>query len=159
MKTLMLLFLLVGTFSCGKNENKKFVQIPERSTDPVVTPEYLNLFNNYRMQLGLRPLTYSPIIEEVAAGHSLWMSQGLGRFGHYGWKSRCRKLNRELRSDMCGEIIAFGQKSPEAVLQAWIDSPSHRKSLENPEWTHTGLGLVWNSKGRPYWTQVFVRID
>lgn len=157
MKTLIALMLLT-LVGCGKTE-KKSVLIPEGRRDEVTTPGYVQLVNEYRSKLGLSVLTYSPMIEELAQGHSLWMSQGPGRFGHYGWKNRCKQLRRELRSDMCGEIVAFGQKTPESVLEAWLGSPSHRRTIENPEWTHTGVGLVYNSDGRPYWTQVFIRIN
>lgn len=52
-----------------------------------------------------------------------------------------------------GENIAMGQKTPEEVVQAWMNSEGHRKNMLNPNFTHIGVGYV--SQGN-YWTQEFI---
>ena len=49
---------------------------------------------------------------------------------------------------LIGENIAHGLSSPQQVLRAWIDSPSHCKTLMAPEFTETGLGTQ-----EGYWVQ------
>lgn len=34
----------------------------------------------------------------------------------------------------------------------------HRRELENPAFTHTGLGIFKDGKGVIYWTQMMVRL-
>lgn len=109
------------------------------------------------MKLGLKPLTYSDTVEELALEHSHWMSKS-NQFGHAGWKERCRKLRSEESAVNCGEIVARGQESAESVLEAWLSSSPHKKSIENPEWTHTGIGVAEDADGRKYWTQMFIKI-
>lgn len=52
-----------------------------------------------------------------------------------------------------GENIAQGQRTPEKVIQAWMDSPGHRANILNPSYTHVGVGYVENGN---YWTQEFI---
>jgi uncharacterized YkwD family protein len=52
-----------------------------------------------------------------------------------------------------GENIAMGQRSPEEVVQAWMNSEGHRKNILNGEFTHIGVGYVEEGN---YWTQMFI---
>ena len=159
MKIFLILMVLSGLVSCGKDSQDSKPVITIRPVKPAPsTQNYIDVVNDYRAKIGLRPFVYSPIITEVAFGHSRFMAEGYGRFGHGGWRSRCAKLRNEMRSDMCGEIVAMGQKTPEAVLEAWLGSPAHRSAIENPRYTHTGVGVAKNAEGRLYWTQMFVEL-
>lgn len=53
-----------------------------------------------------------------------------------------------------GENIAQGQRSPQEVVQAWMDSPGHRANILNGKFTHIGVGYV---KTGNYWTQQFIQ--
>lgn len=159
MKIMLLSFLLVLTSGCGKNSSGQGLERSQNEvTDGKLEADYLKLLNNYRTSLGLRELRYLKNIEGVASEHSAYMASGPGRLGHRGWKERCRRLNIENQSRSCGEIVAAGQTSPQAVLEAWVNSPSHRRMIESPQFTHTGLGIRKNDRGRIYWTQLFVEI-
>ena len=54
-----------------------------------------------------------------------------------------------------GENIASGQKTPEIVVNAWMNSPGHRANILSSNFNKIGVGYVTNSSGRPYWTQIF----
>ncbi len=54
-----------------------------------------------------------------------------------------------------GENIASGQKTPEAVVTAWMNSPGHRANILSTNFGRIGVGYVTNSNGTPYWTQMF----
>lgn len=155
MRTFFFWILLVVLVSCGQNDSNSS---KTRIREPVSDSGYFFLVNEYRMKLGLRPLTYSENIEDLALEHSEWMSDH-SRFGHMGWRERCRKLRSELEAINCGEIVARGQETAEDVLEAWLSSPPHKKSIENPDWTHTGVGVSTAEDGRKYWTQMFVKIQ
>ncbi|MBO5907020.1 MAG: LysM peptidoglycan-binding domain-containing protein [Clostridia bacterium] len=52
-----------------------------------------------------------------------------------------------------GENIAKGQRTPEAVVNAWMNSPGHRANILNSSYTHIGVGYV---KDGNIWTQMFI---
>jgi uncharacterized YkwD family protein len=52
-----------------------------------------------------------------------------------------------------GENIAMGQRSPEEVVNAWMNSEGHRKNILSSNFTHIGVGH--NADGN-YWTQMFI---
>ncbi|OLR26841.1 CAP domain-containing protein [Bacillus cereus] len=52
-----------------------------------------------------------------------------------------------------GENIAQGQRTPEEVVQAWMNSAGHRTNILNNDFTHIGVGYVENGN---YWTQQFI---
>ncbi|WP_163538778.1 S-layer homology domain-containing protein [Gracilibacillus sp. YIM 98692] len=52
-----------------------------------------------------------------------------------------------------GENIAKGQRTPEEVVNAWMNSQGHRANILNENFTHIGVGFV--DQGN-YWTQQFI---
>jgi len=54
-----------------------------------------------------------------------------------------------------GENIAAGQGTPEAVVNAWMNSSGHRANILSSNFSKIGVGYVTSSSGRPYWTQIF----
>ncbi len=52
-----------------------------------------------------------------------------------------------------GENIAMGFETPEAVVEAWMNSPGHRTNILNVNFTQIGVGYV---KDGHYWTQDFI---
>lgn len=53
-----------------------------------------------------------------------------------------------------GENIAYGQRTPEQVVNAWMGSAGHRENILNNDFTHIGVGFVENGN---YWTQMFIK--
>lgn len=54
-----------------------------------------------------------------------------------------------------GENIAKGQKTPEAVMNGWMNSSGHRANILSSTYTHIGVGYAKDSKGNTYWVQIF----
>jgi len=52
-----------------------------------------------------------------------------------------------------GENIAQGQRTPEEVVQAWMNSAGHRANILNNGFTHIGVGYIESGN---YWTQQFI---
>jgi uncharacterized protein YkwD len=65
---------------------------------------------------------------------------------------------------VCGENIAYGKnmfKTPEEVFQAWMDSPSHRENILNPDFECAAFGLSIlkvESDTYYYWSQEFAKL-
>lgn len=161
------LILMSLAVACGKGfekqKSKKETNRQEQDSEDSISIQalqYLDLVNAHRVKMKLAPLTYNPIIEDVARSHSKAMALGSRPFGHMGFSSRCRQIKNRLGPYvLCGEIVAMGQKNPKEVFRAWLNSPRHRREIENPDFTHTGLGIVKDNKGTIYWTQMMVELD
>lgn len=54
-----------------------------------------------------------------------------------------------------GENIAYGQKSAEAVMEAWMNSEGHRNNILSEKYTHIGVGC-YESGNTLYWVQLFI---
>lgn len=54
----------------------------------------------------------------------------------------------------CGENIAFGYATPEAVVDAWQQSPGHCRNLMSASFDEIGVGMFDGGTGI-YWTQNF----
>tara|TARA_R110000772_G_scaffold20466_2_gene56797 strand:+ start:90589 stop:91092 length:504 start_codon:yes stop_codon:yes gene_type:complete len=53
-----------------------------------------------------------------------------------------------------GENVAFGYATAESAVNAWLNSPSHRRAIEG-NYTHTGFGVIKGSNGGYYFTELF----
>ena len=61
-----------------------------------------------------------------------------------------------VRYGWAGENIAAGQDTPEAVVNAWMNSPGHRANILNEHFNHLGVGChTTNTAYRIYWVQMF----
>ena len=54
-----------------------------------------------------------------------------------------------------GENIAWGQDSPEKVMEDWMDSDGHRANILREDFDAIGVGCYRDSGGRLYWVQLF----
>ena len=130
--------------------------IPEKNASAAsYEQEVIRLVNEHRKKNGLSPLTYDWQLARVARYKSQDMKDNR-YFSHtspvYGSPFQMMKsFGISYRS--AGENIARGQKTPAAVVDAWMDSPGHRKNILNPSYTHIGVGYVADGS---YWTQMFV---
>jgi uncharacterized protein YkwD len=54
-----------------------------------------------------------------------------------------------------GENVAWNQKNPAQVVEAWMNSEGHRANILKKEYEEIGVAVAKNAKGEPYWVQVF----
>ena len=128
------------------------------TTDATVTSyekEVIRLVNEIRAQNGLRALTYDWELSRVARYKSQDMKDNR-YFSHtsptYGSPFQMMKsFGISYRS--AGENIAKGQRTPQAVVDAWMNSSGHRANILNAAYTHIGVGYVADGN---YWTQMFI---
>lgn len=55
-----------------------------------------------------------------------------------------------------GENIAYGQRSPEEVVNAWMNSAGHRANIMSTNFTTIGIGYYQTPNGTKYWSQLFL---
>ena len=133
------------------------INIP--TVDTAVTAyeqEVIRLVNEIRVQNGLKPLTYDWELSRVARIKSQDMKDNR-YFAHnspvYGTPFQMMK-NFGISYRSAGENIAKGYATPQAVVNAWMNSSGHRANILNGNFTHIGVGYV---AGGNYWTQMFIR--
>ena len=132
------------------------LNIPEKDDEAsAFEQEVIRLVNEIRLNNGLGALTYDWELARVAEYKSRDMRER-GYFSHtsptYGSPFQMMKsFGLSYRS--AGENIAMGYKTPEAVVNAWMNSSGHRANILNSSFTHIGIGYI---KDGNYWTQMFI---
>jgi uncharacterized YkwD family protein len=112
------------------------------------------LVNEQRAANGLAPLTLSAELSDVARAKSQDMRDN-NYFSHtsptYGSPfDMLATFGISYRT--AGENIAMGYATPEAVVNAWMNSSGHRANILNSSYTQIGVGYVADGN---YWTQLF----
>ena len=127
-------------------------------TASAIEKQVLDLVNAERAKYGLSALTWADDLANIARAHSQDMIRR-NYFDHTDPDGRSpfdRLKNAGIRYRYAAENIAYGQKSPAAVMNAWMNSSGHRKNILNANLKEIGVGAVSSSGGTIYWTQLFV---
>ena len=130
----------------------------EQTTGGVISAyeaEVIRLVNEIRRQNGLGELTASAELSHVARLKSQDMHDK-GYFDHnsptYGSAfDMLRSFG--ISYGTAGENIAYGYSTPQAVVDAWMNSSGHRANILNASYTQIGVGHVQDGN---YCTQIFV---
>lgn len=126
--------------------------------DPVAMEDrVLELENQHRVALGLKPLEEFPAVYKYAEAHNAYMISK-NKLSHDNFESRAEKVAEESHAIRVSENIAGNYYSAEGVLQGWLESSDHRKALEG-EFSHTSLSISLDRTGRPYFTQLFMKVE
>ena len=122
-------------------------------TDWEMANEILDLINDHRMELGLNPLQKDiRHASAIAVEHTQYMIEQRS-ISHDGFGERAQYL-KDRGAGSVGENVAVGYTKAETVVQAWLNSPGHRETIEG-HYTHTGFGVMQNAQGIFYYTQMF----
>jgi len=132
------------------------LNIPTTDTSVVsYEQEVIRLVNEKRAQNGVKPLTYNWELSRVARYKSQDMKDNR-YFSHtspvYGSPFQMMK-SFGIGYRTAGENIAKGQTTPQAVVNAWMNSAGHRANILNASFTEIGVGYVADGS---YWTQMFI---
>lgn len=118
--------------------------------------QVVKLVNQERAKAGLSPLS----ISQPAASAALVRSKEIeGAFSHTrpnGSSFSTALTEQGVRYRSAGENIAWGQRTPEQVMEAWMNSAGHRANILNAKFTSIGVGCYRNASGVYYWTQLFI---
>lgn len=149
--SILLIFLSLSPAVFAKEKSYQDTRAFER--------EVIRLVNVERAKVGLKPLSENVKLSKVARIKSQDMINKK-YFSHYSptYGSPFDMMKKfGIRFRAAGENIAMGQKTPKEVMNAWMNSAGHRRNILNPNFTQIGVGVAKDSKGRLYWTQMFIR--
>jgi uncharacterized protein YkwD len=111
----------------------------------------LCLLNGERADHGLAPLTPNSRLAAAAkayaadlVAHSYFSHIGRDGSGLFDRVDRTGYLPRDA-GWVLGENLAWGTgglATPGSIMQAWMNSPGHRKNILNPDFREVGIGIV-----------------
>lgn len=123
------------------------------STQSDFATQVVKLVNAERAKAGLNALTSDALLDKVAVAKVKDMSNN-NYFDHqsptYGSPFDMMKQFGVTYS-YAGENIAKGQKTPQEVVTAWMNSAGHRANILSKNFTHIGVGFY-----NGYWAQEFI---
>jgi len=126
--------------------------------DKTYIDEVLELTNNERSACGLPKLSLSTTLSKIAELRAADMADK-NYFDHTSPSGESAfKLLQEYQvfHFSSAENIGRGDVSSERMVEAWMDSPEHRKTMLSGFYHQLGVGIVEASNGDLYWVQVFV---
>lgn len=127
----------------------------QQTANPEKFPaEVLRLVNLERAKRGLQPLRFA---EDLTASALVRSRELPLKFSHTRPNgTKCFTAMPQV-GHILGENLAGGQTSPQQVVQAWMDSKSHRDNILNKQFTEIGVVYYYkaNTKFKHYWVQHF----
>lgn len=116
--------------------------------------QVVQLVNQERAKAGLRALSHRADVKNVAQKKAEDMINS-NYFSHtspnYGSPFDMLKTFGVSYSS-AGENIAKGQKTPQEVMNAWMNSSGHRANILKPEYDTIGVGFYHGA-----WVQMFIK--
>lgn len=140
------------------------------AADPVQS--VLASINAIRAQAGCGPLKLNKALMSAAQTHATNMAE-LDFFDHRGkdghdFTYRIKQAGYP-QYRWVAENIAAGQKTADRAVQAWLDSPGHRRNIMDCDYVDTGIAMVYQPDDKPfkgqsmglrwYWVQLFGQPD
>ncbi len=124
--------------------------------------ELVELVNAHRRRLKRPALRVSPALTRSAS----WKAAHMARYRYLrhddpappaarGVGERLLACGYPANRAAWGENIAYGYRTPAAVMDAWLDSRRHRAAIEHPRFTIIGVGAAPSRRGLFYWAQNF----
>lgn len=127
---------------------------PEMSVEEMAS-EVIRLTNIERIKAGRSPLQYHAGLQRAAMVRAEEITRKFSHTRPDGTTAETVLLDCGV-SNGAGENIAAGQKTPEAVVRAWMNSSGHRATMLNPNAKYIGVGVCKSPiTGQWLWTQEF----
>ena len=132
-------------------DNSGSEETPELS----LAEQVVALVNEERAAAGLNPLTINESAMSAALVRAKEIRQSFSHTRPDGSSFSTALKEQGVSYRGSGENIAYGQRSPEAVMKAWMNSSGHRSNILNAKYTSIGVGC-YEQNGTLYWTQLFI---
>ena len=117
--------------------------------------EVLKLVNQERAKAGLGALTTNATLQQAANKRAQEIVTSFSHTRPDGRSSFSVLDEYNISYRAAGENIAYGQKTPSEVMNAWMNSSGHRANILGSQFGKVGIGVYKASNGLYYWTQEF----
>ncbi|XVV01217.1 CAP domain-containing protein [Actinosynnema sp. CA-248983] len=129
---------------------------PAKTEVELAEAKVFNLTNAERAANGCPALGIDERLDKAARGHSEDMA-AQNYFSHTSKDGRtfADRIKAAGYPSPGAENIAAGQRTPEAVVKGWMESPGHRANILNCKLKTLGVGMARGGSYGVYWTQNF----
>lgn len=125
--------------------------------------------NSYRRSQGETELQRHAGLDRLAQQHSEYLRKNRGSFSlngknvsHFGFESRTMIARQQFNMSSVSENVAASSKVPgsssKRIIELWKGSKDHHKNMLDG-WSKTGVGVVVDSDGMIFATQLFSTED
>lgn len=125
------------------------------SQDVSAVKKVADLVNQERAKAGLAPLEVKVNLQAAAQVRAKEIEKSFSHTRPNGSSFSSVLAENGVDYRGSGENIAWGQRSPEEVMNGWMNSEGHRANILNKNFKYIGVGYHVNSNGTGYWTQLF----
>jgi uncharacterized protein YkwD len=152
--------------SCANQPESTQVQVGASARqDNSLDGRVFDAVNSYRVSKGLNKLERHTGLDQLARKHSEYLRQNRGTFSvhgknvsHHGFEGRALVATRNYQMLSLSENVAAafnpGANAPTVLLNLWRGSKDHHDTMLQ-KWTHSGMGVVVDSDGTVFATQLF----
>ena len=116
----------------------------------------IELVNAERAKAGLAPLSLNTTASSAALTRA---RETVSVFSHTrpdGRNFSTALTEAGISYSFCGENIAYGQTTPEQVMNDWMNSSGHRANILQSNFSQIGIGHYISGNGTQYWVQLFL---
>ncbi|RRJ88388.1 CAP domain-containing protein [Flavobacterium macacae] len=163
-RTLLPMALLFTMMSCS-SDSESDAEFVNKSVSTALVENYeydstelelVNLINSHRQSLNLPTLQPINHISYKSEEHNAYMIQN-NVVNHDFFNERSENLIQVLGAVRVSENVAYNYNTPEAAMNAWLNSPGHKANIEG-DFTHFGISVSVNPEtGRKYYTNMFIK--
>ena len=107
--------------------------------------------NGHRLSIPKPPFTFNSEVSAIARVHSADMAQDRVPLGHDGFDARVAEARHFVPGAGGAENIATGFVSASALLEGWLNEPSHKMNIES-DLKFAGIGLEPSRNGVNFFT-------
>ena len=145
-----------GTLSMDNEKNVQAISSALYDSEELAgyAERIAGLVNSERESYGLDPVALSPVLSEAANTRAKEIITSFSHTRPNGTSCFTAISELGVKYSAAAENIAYGQKSPESVMKAWMNSQGHRANILNSDMEYIGVGAVYEN-GIYYWTQFF----
>lgn len=117
--------------------------------------QVVKLVNEERAKAGLPALTIDADITAAANVRAQEIKQQFSHTRPNGSSFSTALKEQGVTFRGSGENIAWGQKTPEQVMNGWMNSDGHRANILNENFKNIGVGYYQDENGVNHWVQLF----
>lgn len=117
--------------------------------------QLFDLVNEYRVSINLPAMVHEDNSYYHATQHSLLMASKTA-ISHDNYDKRAAEISRRTGAIFVAENVAKDYPTNEKALEGWLNSSSHRATIEG-DYTHTAVSIQKDATGNRYFTQIFFR--
>ena len=119
--------------------------------------QVVKLVNEERAKAGLSPLSVNSKAANAAQTRAREIEKSFSHTRPDGSSFNTALTEAGVSFRGAGENIAYGQTTPQQVMEGWMNSSGHRANILNANYTSIGVGHYKNGAGVDYWTQLFIQ--